>query len=306
MSVYVFGHKVPDSDSIVGAISIAYLKNQVEDEEYIPARQGEISAETEFILNKFGGKLPELKTTVAGERVYLVDDSDSHLFQDDIKEATILGITDHHKLGDLTTNAPLEMWVRPIGCSNTVVYEMYQSYGVEIPKDIAGMMMMAILSDTVIFKSPTCTKVDTRVVKELSKIAEIEDYKALAMEMFIVKSAVDGSSARELNTRDYKEFDMNGSMVAVNQLEMIDISALDARKEEILEDMRAMKEEKNLHTVLTLLTDIMKEGSQLLCISDAPQKIEAAFDAKLENNQVWLDKVLSRKKQVIPFVQPQF
>ncbi len=306
MSVYVFGHKVPDSDSIVGAISIAYLKNQVEDEEYIPARQGEISAETEFILNKFGGKLPELKTTVAGERVYLVDDSDSHLFQDDIKEATILGITDHHKLGDLTTNAPLEMWVRPIGCSNTVVYEMYQSYGVEIPKDIAGMMMMAILSDTVIFKSPTCTKVDTRVVKELSKIAEVEDYKALAMEMFIVKSAVDGSSARELNTRDYKEFDMNGSMVAVNQLEMIDISALDARKEEILEDMRAMKEEKNLHTVLTLLTDIMKEGSQLLCVSDAPQKIEAAFDAKLENNQVWLDKVLSRKKQVIPFVQPQF
>jgi len=306
MSVYVFGHKVPDSDSIVGAISIAYLKNQVEDEEYIPARQGEISAETEFILNKFGGKLPELKTSVAGEKVYLVDDSDSRLFQDDINEATILGITDHHKLGDLTTNAPLEMWVRPIGCSNTVVYEMYQSYGVKIPKDIAGMMMMAILSDTVIFKSPTCTKVDTKVVKELAQIAEIEDYKTLAMEMFIIKSAVDGATTRELNTRDYKEFDMNGSIVSVNQLEMIDISALDDRKEEILADMKSMKEEKNLHTVITLLTDIMKEGSQLLCISDAPHKIEVAFDKKLENNQVWLEKVLSRKKQVIPFLQPQF
>ena len=306
MSVYVFGHKVPDSDSIVGAIAIAYLKNQVEKEEYIPARQGDISAETEFILNKFGGKLPELKTSVAGERVYLVDDSDSLLFQDDIREATILGITDHHKLGDLTTNAPLEMWVRPIGCSNTVVYEMYQSYGVEIPKNIAGMMMMAILSDTVIFKSPTCTKVDTKAVKELAKIAGVEDYKALGMEMFIVKSAVDDSSARELNTRDYKAFDMNGSMVGVNQLEMIDISALDDRKEEIFKDMRDLKEEKGLHTFLVLLTDIMKEGSQLLCVSDDISKIEKAFGKAMKGDEVWLPGVLSRKKQVIPVVQPQF
>ena len=159
MSVYVFGHRNPDSDSIVGAISISYLKNQVENEEYIPARQGDISAETEFILKQFGyaDRVPMLKTSVAGEKVFIVDSTDKMHFQDDIDEATILGIADHHKLGDLTTDTPLEAWIRPIGCSNTVVYEMYRSYGVEIPKDIAGMMMMAILSDTVIFKSPTCT-----------------------------------------------------------------------------------------------------------------------------------------------------
>ncbi len=308
MSVYVFGHRNPDSDSIIGAISLAYLKNQVEDEEYIPARQGDISAETEFILEKFGyaDKVPELKTSVAGEKVFLVDDSDSLLFQDDIREATILGIVDHHKLGDLTTNAPLEMWVRPIGCSNTVIYEMYRCYGVEIPKDIAGMMMMAILSDTVIFKSPTCTKVDTKAVKELAAIAGVEDYKKLAMEMFIVKSAVDGATARELNTRDYKEFNMNGSKVGVGQLEMVDISVLEPREEELLEDMKKMKEENGLHSVLILLTDIMKEGSKLLVVSDDESKIEAAFNTKLENHRAWLDKVLSRKKQVIPFVQPQF
>ena len=306
MSVYVFGHKNPDSDSIVGAISLSYLKNQVEDEEYIPARQGDISAETEFILNKFGGTLPMLKTSVAGEKVFLVDDSDSLLFQDDIREATILGIVDHHKLGDLTTNAPLEMWVRPIGCSNTVIYEMYRCYGVEIPKDIAGMMMMAILSDTVIFKSPTCTKVDTKAVKELAAIAGVEDYKKLGMEMFIVKSAIEGSSARDLNTRDYKEFNMNGSKVGVGQLEMVDISALEPREDELLEDMKKMKEEGGLHTVLILLTDIMKEGSKLLVVSDDESKIEAAFNTKLENHKAWLEKVLSRKKQVIPFVQPQF
>ncbi len=308
MSVYVFGHKNPDSDSIVGAISLSYLKNQVEEEAYIPACQGDISAETEFILEKFAyaDKVPELKTSVAGEKVFIVDSTDRAHFQDDIDEATILGIADHHKLGDLQTNTPLEAWIRPIGCSNTVIYEMYRAYGVEVPQDIAGMMMMAILSDTVIFRSPTCTKVDTKAVKELAAIAGIEDYKQLAMDMFIVKSAVDGASARDLNTRDYKEFDMNGTKVGVGQLEMVDISVLEPREEELMEDMLKMKEEGNLHTVLILLTDIMKEGSKLLVVSDDASKIEKAFNTELQNNKVWLDGVLSRKKQVIPFVQPQF
>jgi len=305
MSTYIFGHTSPDSDSIIGAISLSYLKNKL-GEDCVPTRQGEISAETEFILNKFGGTTPELKTSVAGEKVYLIDFSDKAQAPKDIMEATILGIVDHHKLGDITTDTPLECWIRPIGCSNTVVYEMFKSHNVEIPKDIAGMMMMAILSDTVIFKSPTCTKVDTKAVKELAAIAGVEDYKALAMEMFIVKSATEGASARELNTRDYKAFEMNGSKVGVNQLEMIDISALDDRIDEIYKDMVAMKEEEGLHTMLVLLTDIMKEGSLLLCASDDVSKVEAAFNTKLENNQVWLDGVLSRKKQVIPFLQPQF
>ncbi|HIP19834.1 MAG TPA: manganese-dependent inorganic pyrophosphatase [Sulfurimonas sp.] len=306
MSVYVFGHKNPDSDSIVGAIAISYLKNQLEDEEYIACRQGDISDETRFILDTFKGTLPILKTSVAGEKVYLVDSTDKVHFQDDIDDATILGIIDHHKLGDIMTSTPLECWIRPIGCSNTVVKEVYDALGVSIPKDIAGMMMMAILSDTVIFKSPTCTKVDTKAVKELAKIAEIENYKELAMEMFIVKSATKGASARDLNTKDYKPFVMNGEKVGVNQLEMIDISALDDRIDEIYADMVKMKEEEGLHTMLVLLTDIMKEGSQLLCVSDDASKIEAAFDKKLVNNQMWLEGVLSRKKQVIPFVQPQF
>lgn len=308
MSVYVFGHKNPDSDSIVGAISLSYLKNQVEEEAYIPARQGDISAETEFILEKFAyaDKVPELKTSVAGEKVFIVDSTDRAHFQDDIDEATILGIADHHKLGDLQTNTPLEAWIRPIGCSNTVIYEMYRAYGVEVPQDIAGMMMMAILSDTVIFRSPTCTKVDTKAVKELAAIAGIEDYKQLAMDMFIVKSAVDGASARDLNTRDYKEFDMNGTKIGVGQLEMVDISVLEPREEELMEDMLKMKQEGDLHTVLILLTDIMKEGTKLLVVSDDASKIEKAFNTELENNKVWLDGVLSRKKQVIPFVQPQF
>lgn len=305
MATYIFGHTNPDSDSIVGAISLAYLKNQL-GEDCIPTRQGEISPETEFILNKFNGKTPELKQSYAGENVYLVDFSDLAQAPKDIKEANILGIVDHHKLGDITTDMPLECWIRPIGCSNTIIKEMYDAHGIEIPKDIAGMMMLAILSDTVIFKSPTCTKVDTKAVKELATICGEQDYKKLAMDMFIAKSAVDGATARELNTRDYKAFDMNGTKVGVGQLEMVDISVLDNRIEEFLEDMKLMKEEEGLHTILILLTDIMKEGSKLLAISDDISKVETAFNVKIVDNTAWLEGVLSRKKQVIPFLQPQF
>ena len=305
MSTYVFGHTNPDSDSIVGAISLAYLKNQL-GEDCVPTRQGEISPETEFILNKFGADLPELKTSYAGEKVYIVDFSDLGQAPKDINEATILGIFDHHKLGDLTTSTPLECWIRPIGCSNTVIKEVYDYYDVEIPKEIAGMMLCAILSDTVIFKSPTCTKIDTKACKELSVIAEIPDYKALGMEMFIVKSAVKGASARELTTRDYKEFSMGDSTIGVGQLEVVDLSVFDEMKRDLFDDMKKLKEEGNLHSVILLLTDIMKEGSQMLVLSDDDSKVEAAFNCKLESNQVWLDGVLSRKKQIIPFLQPQF
>ncbi len=305
MSTYVFGHTNPDSDSIVGAISLSYLKNQL-GEDTIPTRQGKISPETEFILNKFGGTLPELKTSVAGKNVYIIDFSDKAQAPEDIEQATILGIVDHHKLGDLTTSTPLECWIRPNGCSNTIVKEMYDSYDVKIPKDIAGMMLCAILSDTVIFKSPTCTKVDTKACKELAKIAGIEDYKALGMEMCIVKSAVQGASPRELNTRDYKEFLMGREKVGVGQLEVVDLSVFDDMKDSLFADLKIMKEENGLHTIMLLLTDIMKEGSQVLLLSDDASKFEMAFDSKLEDNQVWLAGVLSRKKQIIPFLQPQF
>ncbi len=305
MSTYIFGHTNPDSDSIIGAISLAYLKNQL-GEECTPARQGEISPETEFILDKFSGELPLLKTSFAGEKVYLVDTTDLALLPKDIGETTVLGVVDHHKLGDLTTSTPLECWIRPVGCSNTIIKEMFDYHGVEIPKNLAGMMMCAILSDTVIFKSPTCTKEDTKAVKELAKIAGVEDYKALGMEMFIVKSAVGDATASELVKRDYKEFDMGSSKVGVGQLEVVDLSVFDDKKEMLFEEMKRVKEEGGLHSVIILLTDIMAEGSQLLCVSDDESIVEKAFGKKLENHEVWLNGVLSRKKQVIPFLQPLF
>jgi len=305
MSTYVFGHTTPDSDSIVGAHSLSYLKNQL-GEDCVPTRQGEISPETAFILDRFGFEKPMLKTNYAGENVYLIDFMETSQSPEDINDATILGIVDHHKLGDLKTATPLEMWVRPVGCSNTIVKQMYDYYGIEIPKDLAGMMMCAILSDTVIFKSPTCTKEDTKAVKELAEIAGVEDPKALGMEMFIVKSDVLNDTKEALVLRDFKDFNMGENKLGVGQLEVVDLSVFDNMKEELFAAMQKIKDEGGRHTVLLLLTDIMQEGSQLLVLSDEKSKIESAFDVTLEDNQVWLPKVMSRKKQVIPFLEKQF
>ncbi|CAA6798827.1 MAG: Manganese-dependent inorganic pyrophosphatase (EC [uncultured Sulfurovum sp.] len=305
MSTYVFGHTTPDSDSIVGAHSLSYLKNQL-GEDCIPTRQGEINPETAFILERFGFEKPMLKTNYAGENVYLIDFMESSQSPEDIAEATILGIVDHHKLGDLKTAGPLEMWVRPVGCSNTIVKQMFDYFGVEIPKDLAGMMMCAILSDTVIFKSPTCTKEDTKAVKELAEIAGIEDPKALGMEMFIVKSDVLNDTKEALVLRDFKDFNMGSEKIGVGQLEVVDLSVFDNMKEELFAAMQKIKDEAGRHTVLLLLTDIMQEGSQLLVLSNDNAKIETAFNVTLENNQIWLPKVMSRKKQIIPFLEGQF
>tara|TARA_B110001452_G_C15213126_1_gene420745 strand:+ start:325 stop:1242 length:918 start_codon:yes stop_codon:yes gene_type:complete len=298
MAVYAVGHKVPDSDSIVGAIALAYLKNQI-GEDVIPSRLGEPSPETQFILDKFGYEAPVLKMSYAGDSLYIVDHSDVALAPDDVDQATLLGIVDHHKLGDLTSDTPLECWIRPVGCSNTVIKMMYDFHNVEIPKDIAGMMLCAILSDTVVFKSPTCTTADIRCVEVLAEIAGIEDYKALGMEMFEVKSAVLGTPMRDLVMRDFKNFNMNGTKIGIGQLEVLDLAIFDEMKPDLEAEIAKLRDEEGQHAVFLLLTDIMKEGSELLIIGDE-DLAEKAFGHKPVEGKIWLDGVLSRKKQVVP------
>ncbi|WP_419677667.1 manganese-dependent inorganic pyrophosphatase [Aliarcobacter lanthieri] len=305
MALYTCGHIIPDSDSICSAIALAHLLNEI-GRPAIPARQGEANPETKFILDKFGFELPEIKASFAGHELFITDYSDIAQAPKDLDKTTIVGIVDHHKLGDITTSAPLECWIRPVGCTNTIVKEMYDYHKVEIPKNIAAIMMCAILSDTVIFKSPTCTPLDIQVVRELARIAEIEDYGALGMEMFKVKSEVIGTPIRDLVMRDYKNFDMHGNKVGVGQLEVVDGSVFDAIKDDLMADIKKVKEEENLHTVALLLTDIMKEGSEVLVTSEDTSIFEKAFNCKLENGKVWLDGCLSRKKQIIPFLEPAF
>ena len=305
MSVYVFGHKNPDSDTVCSAIALADLKSKL-GVACTATAQGELAPETKFILDKFGVAAPAVKTSFAGEKVFLVDTSDLTQLPDDIKQAEVLGIVDHHKLGDLTTSSPLECWIWPVGCTATVLTSMYKFHGIEIPKNIAGIMLCAILSDTVIFKSPTCTPADKEAAAALGKVAGISDLAALGMEMFKVKSAVEGTPARELVLRDYKDFNMNGTKVGIGQLEVVDLSILDGVKADLAADIAALKAEKGNHSVFLLLTDIMKEGSEILIASDDASVVEKAFGAKPVDGKAWLPKVMSRKKDVVPKFEKVF
>ena len=303
--LYTCGHKIPDSDSIIGAIAMAYLQEKL-GHTTKAVRQGDINPETAYILEKFDLVAPELKTSFASEDVFLVDFNNYTEAPDDIKDANIIGIADHHKLGGLVTSNPLDVWIRAVGCSNTIIKEMFDYYEVEIPSNIAGAMMCAILSDTVIFKSPTCTKVDTKICKELADIAKIEDFKEIGLEMFKVKSQVDGVSSIDLIKRDFKNFDMHGTKVGIGQLEVVDLSVFDNKRNDLIVAMDKLKTEDGYDTVLLLLTDIMAMGSQILVSTDSINNIKKAWNVEVVNNQFWLDGCLSRKKQVIPFLEPTY
>lgn len=304
MPATVIGHMSPDTDSVISAIAASdlYVKRGFET---TPGAQGEPTPETRFVLDKFGLTAPPLVKDVADQNIFLVDFSDLAQAPTGMASATVMGIVDHHKLGDVTTSMPLEAWIWPVGCTCTVIKNMYDFYNVEIPRNIAGGMLCAILSDTVIFKSPTTTDADIAAVEALAKIAGVDDPKALGMEMFKVKSAVDGASMNDLVFRDYKDFDMNGKKVGICQLEVVDLSMLDAVKDGLREELAKVKADGR-HSVFMLLTDIMKEGSELLVVSDDPSVVENAFGVALEGDSVWLPGVMSRKKQVVPNFQKAF
>lgn len=305
MSVIVFGHKNPDTDSVCAAIAVADLKSKL-GVAATPAAQGDLSPESKFVLDKYGFTAPEVVTSGEGKQVILVDHSDLSQSLDDLSKAEILGIIDHHKLGDVTTPNPLECWIWPVGCTCTVIKAMYDFYNVEIPKNIAGIMLCAILSDTVIFKSATCTDEDKKVCEALAKIAGVSDMTELGMEMFKVKSAVEGTPTRDLIFRDYKDFNMSGNKVGIGQLEVVDLSILEPVKADLYEEMKKVKEEGQRHSVFLLLTDIMKEGSEMLVLSDDPSVVEKAFGKAVDGTSVWLDGVMSRKKQVVPNFEKAF
>src|SRR5574344_709133 len=303
MSALVLGHKNPDTDSIVTAISYAHVLNG-RGIAATAAAQGEVAPETEFVLNKFNLQAPAVVSEVADKEVYLVDFSDLAQAPADLLKAKIQGIVDHHKLGDVTTDTPLECWIQPVGCSNTIVKMVADYYNVAIPAPIAGAMLCAILSDTVLFKSPTCTELDKKAANELAAIAGVSDLEALGMDMFKAKSNLN-ASPRDLIFRDCKDFDMGGKKIGIGQLELISLSMVSAElKAQLQSELAAVKAEGR-HSAVLVLTDIMKEGSELLVASDDEDIIISALGTK-KADVMWMPGVMSRKKQVVSPLQAAF
>lgn len=304
MSVYVVGHKSPDTDSVTAAIAYAELM-KAKGEDYIPCMQGEANPETAMVLERFGASAPEIMTDASGKQVALVDHSDLAQAPDNLSDGEVVAIVDHHKVGDVTTNNPILFCAMPVGCTGTVLKVLYDQEGIAVQPQVAGLMLAAILSDTVNFKSPTCTDADKKAVAELKAIAGVDDTDSLFMDMLKAKSAVAGVPPMDLLHRDYKDFDMNGKKVGVGQLELATLDQVADMRDALYGAMEEQKADGR-HSVLLMLTDVVKEGTDLMVVSDEPGVIEGAFDAKLDGNSMWIDGMMSRKKQTVPNLQKAF
>ena len=307
MTICVVGHSNPDTDSVTSAIALAALmKAQGQDvKACMQADAGDLNPESKMVLDRFGLAAPEKIEDAAGKQIALVDFSDLAQGPANLADAEVVSIVDHHKIGDVTTNNPILFRAEPVGCTGTVLNKMFQEAGIAIPKDVAGGMLAAILSDTVNFKSPTCTDDDKKAVEELKSVAGVEDTDALFMDMLKAKSSVAGVPAKDLLFRDYKDFDMKGNKVGIGQLELATIDQVADIRADLMQAMEEVKADGR-HTVLLMLTDVVKEGTDLVVLSDDPALVEKAFSGKLENSSMWVDGMMSRKKQTVPNLQEAF
>jgi len=307
MPICVVGHSNPDTDSVTAAIAYANFLNATgaDAKACMQISAENLNPESKVVLEKFGLAAPEEITDAAGKDVALVDFSDVAQAPANIGDANVVGIVDHHKIGDIVTNSPIFFYAKPVGCTGTVLLEMYKSNNVDLPKDIAGGMLCAILSDTVNFKSPTCTDADKAAVAELLEITGVTDQDALFMDMLKAKSSVEGVSMKDLIFRDYKDFDMNGKKVGIGQIELATLDQVADIRDGLYKAVEEVKADGR-HSVLFMLTDVVKEGTDLMVVSDDPAVIEGAFSGKIEGQSMWVDGMMSRKKQVVPSLQDAF
>ena len=233
------------------------------------------------------------------KQVILVDHNQQSQSVDGIEEASILEVIDHHNLGTIGTSMPINFRCMPVGCTCTIIYKLYQEAGVKIPKDIAGIMLSAILSDTLLFKSPTTTSVDVEIGGELAKIAglDIEEY---GTKMFKAASSVAGLSVDEIIHNDMKAFKYGESNIAIGQCITMDFDELLERKDEIVAGLNDMTEHSKYSVALLFVTDIIRNGSYLFFNDNSEEILEEAYGIEHANQGVYLDGIVSRKKQMLP------
>ncbi len=299
-NIYVIGHKSPDLDSVAAAISYADLKNRLAGgENYEPAVAGECNRETAYALDKFAIAKPAMITAAADKSFILVDHNESAQSVDGMGDAKIVELLDHHKL-DFKYAEPIKVTIEPWGSSCSIIYDLYKRNNIEPDGKLAGLMLSAVLIDTVITKSPTCTDKDKEIISELSKLAGIGDWQAYGMELFKIRSSVAELSPAEIIKSDFKDFEFKAGKFGIGQMETADLGEIKPREDELLETMNDMRNKLGYHSVILFLTDIINVGSQFLVATADQAKVEEALGAKLENSRVYLPGIISRKKQVAP------
>lgn len=301
--ILVFGHKNPDTDTIMSSIAMANLEKKIEEKDTKPCRLGNINKETQYVLNYFDIEEPELLKSVQNDQnVILVDHNEFTQSVDGIENAKIIRVVDHHKIAGFKTSEPLYYTAMPVGSTATIIYDMYKVNNVEIEYKIAGAMLSAIISDTLLFKSPTCTPKDVKIAEELAKILNI-DINKFGIDMLKAGTDLSDFSAQELINIDSKTFGKNGIKYQVAQVNTVSINDVLENKKEIEKEMTKFIEENNEDMFLLLITDILESNSQIIAVGERKDIIEKAFSVKLEDNMAYLAGVVSRKKQVVPVIE---
>jgi manganese-dependent inorganic pyrophosphatase len=233
------------------------------------------------------------------KQIIQVDHNEYAQSIDGIEEADIVEVIDHHRVADIQTSYPIFFRNEPVGSTSTIIARIYFERNVEMPKDIAGLLMSGILSDTLIFKSPTCTPIDIEMCHKLAVIAGIEDIKAYGHEMQRAATKLDGRSSSDIFNSDFKEFKMDDLKVGISQMNTLDIAGFSSNKEDMLNYMNTKLNNEKYDILLLLLTDIIDEGSLFVAVG-MTDVIEGSFNITFDNNEVYVPGILSRKKQVVP------
>jgi len=304
--VLIFGHKNPDTDTICSAIAYADLKNKL-GVEAEAVRLGNVSAETQFALDKFGASAPRLVETVASEakQVILVDHNERQQSASDIDQVQVIEVIDHHRIANFETSAPLYYRAEPVGCTATILNKLYKENGVAIDKNIAGLMLSAIISDSLLFKSPTCTPEDVAAARELAEIAGVDADK-YGLDMLKAGANLIDKSIDELVSLDAKEFSMGSAKVEIAQVNAVDVNDVLSRQGELEEKLNGIIAAKGLDLFLFVVTDILNNDSVGVALGKSASVVEQAYGVKLDGNKAILKGVVSRKSQIVPVLTDTF
>ena len=298
--ILIFGHKNPDTDSICSSIIMENLVKKF-DVNAKAVRLGNINKETEYVLNYLKIEAPELIEKVEeGQNVILVDHNESAQSVDGRDEAKVLAVVDHHRIADFKTIEPLYYLAKPYGCTATILFEQYKQNGIEIDKTIGTLMLSAIISDTLLLKSPTCTEKDKEAVKELENITGLKSSE-YGLEMLKAGTDLSTYSSTEVINLDAKEFTADTKKFVVAQVNTADIDDVFSRREELEFAMEKEISDKKLNLFVFVITDIINTNSKIIALGSDKSIVEKAFNKKLDEfDSMMLEGVVSRKKQIAP------
>ncbi|HEL2175771.1 manganese-dependent inorganic pyrophosphatase [Streptococcus suis] len=304
----VFGHQNPDTDAIASSYGWAYLEREAFGRDAEAVALGTPNEETAFALDYFGVTAPRVVESAKAEGVSQVILTDHNEFQQsiaDIKEVEVAAVIDHHRVANFETANPLYMRLEPVGSASSIVYRAAKENGITLPKEVAGLLLSGLISDTLLLKSPTTHASDPQVAAELAELAgvNLEEY---GLALLKAGTNLASKSAEELIDIDAKTFGLNGNDVRVAQVNTVDIAEVLERQAEIEAAMTAASAANGYSDFVLMITDIVNSNSEILALGSNMDKVEAAFNFKLENNHAFLAGAVSRKKQVVPQLTESF